>query len=143
MLVLSRRQNEKISFPNLDITVVIRRVACKLVQLGIDAPKSVRVLRDELTPKAEPKQTAAAMRAQHRHGIRDRLNTAMLGIQIAQCRLRNGSRDGLETVLANTLLELQSLNEKRFYDEADQRHETTHGNQWRAGQRIHNQLKLA
>ena len=47
MLVLSRKREEKLQIGN-DITVTILKVKGNSVQIGIEAPKSVRVLRTEL-----------------------------------------------------------------------------------------------
>ena len=48
MLVLSRRQNEQIVFPELGITIDVVRVKGKTVRLGIKAPDSVQIKRGEL-----------------------------------------------------------------------------------------------
>ncbi len=52
MLVLSRRENEKVLFPNLGISVEVLRLENHKVRLGIDAPKHIQVLRDELVEHA-------------------------------------------------------------------------------------------
>jgi carbon storage regulator len=52
MLVLSRRQSERIRVgENIIVTVV--RVCGDRVRLGIEAPANMRVLRDELEPFPE------------------------------------------------------------------------------------------
>jgi len=48
MLVLSSRCNEKIVFPGLDITVQILQIKGHQIKIGIDAPSSVTILREEL-----------------------------------------------------------------------------------------------
>lgn len=48
MLVLSRRQNEVILIAG-DISVTVLAVVGNRVQLGIRAPKDVRILRSELS----------------------------------------------------------------------------------------------
>lgn len=48
MLVLSRRCDEKIVFPGLNITVKILQIKGHQVKIGIDAPASVVILRQEL-----------------------------------------------------------------------------------------------
>ena len=48
MLVLSRRLNEAIVFPGLDITVRVLQIEGGRIRLGIDAPRAVAVLREEL-----------------------------------------------------------------------------------------------
>lgn len=47
MLVLSRKLNESIRIGN-DVQIRIVRVKGNVVRLGIEAPKSVRVIREEL-----------------------------------------------------------------------------------------------
>ena len=47
MLVLTRKQNEKIRIGN-NITVTVIRMKGKSVRLGIEAPNNVSVLRGEL-----------------------------------------------------------------------------------------------
>lgn len=49
MLVLSRKEKERVKLGD-EITVTIVRVAGDKVRLGIEAPKEIRVLRDELIP---------------------------------------------------------------------------------------------
>jgi carbon storage regulator len=49
MLVLSRKQNERIRVGD-SIVVTIVRVSGDKVRIGIEAPANVRVLRDELHP---------------------------------------------------------------------------------------------
>jgi len=48
MLVLSRRLNEKIVFPGTQISVQVVAIRPGSVRLGIEAPRSVTVLREEL-----------------------------------------------------------------------------------------------
>ena len=49
MLVLSRKENERIRLGNSIVVTVVRVVGDK-VRLGIQAPPDVLVLRDELEP---------------------------------------------------------------------------------------------
>jgi carbon storage regulator len=50
MLVLSRRENERIRLGS-SIVVTVVRLAGDRVRLGIEAPADVVVLRDELEPQ--------------------------------------------------------------------------------------------
>ena len=50
MLVLSRRERERIKLGD-SIVVTVVRVAGDKVRLGIEAPPDVLVLRDELEPR--------------------------------------------------------------------------------------------
>lgn len=51
MLVLSRKCNAKICIGS-DITIQVLEIRNRQVKLGIDAPRDVSVLRDELQPIA-------------------------------------------------------------------------------------------
>ncbi len=51
MLVLSRRERERIKLGD-SIVVTVVRVAGDKVRLGIEAPPHILVLRDELEPRA-------------------------------------------------------------------------------------------
>ena len=58
MLVLSRREDEKVLFPELGITIKVIKTKGNQVRLGISAPESIKVLRGELAfeePTANPK----------------------------------------------------------------------------------------
>jgi carbon storage regulator len=50
MLVLSRRESEKIRLGD-DIVVTVVRVSGDKVRIGIEAPSNVIVLREELKPQ--------------------------------------------------------------------------------------------
>ena len=53
MLVLSRKETQRIRLGN-SIVVTVVRVSGDKVRLGIEAPSDVLVLRDELEPRPEP-----------------------------------------------------------------------------------------
>ncbi len=55
MLVLTRKQNEKIRIGE-NITITVIRMKGKSVRLGIEAPKSINVLRGELLFDADSDQ---------------------------------------------------------------------------------------
>lgn len=48
MLVLSRRLNEKIMVPDLNITVQVLSIKGGTVRIGIDAPLHVGIFREEV-----------------------------------------------------------------------------------------------
>lgn len=61
MLVLSRRESERIRLGD-SIVITVVRVAGDRVRLGIDAPPEVSVLREELEIR-QPALRAAAMKS--------------------------------------------------------------------------------
>jgi carbon storage regulator len=61
MLVLSRKQGEKIIIDDR-ITITLVRVDHNQVRLGIEAPRSVSVVREELlAPREQPTALASAI----------------------------------------------------------------------------------
>ena len=48
MLVLSRKPKEKIVFPTLGVTLEVCSVKGNIVRVGIDAPPSVPIMREEI-----------------------------------------------------------------------------------------------
>ncbi len=120
MLVLSRRENQSILFPNLNIEVVISRVAGRIVRVGIEAPREVRVLRGELAGsemeaapggEASPSTGSKSEQALRRHNIRNRLNNAMLGLQVLQARIEEGQTDNLEDLIFKMFQTLSEIND--------------------------------
>ncbi len=108
MLVLSRRPSEKVVFPSLGITVEILRVSGKAVSVGIDAPRDVRILRDEL-PDLDPVESAVDHQREVRHALRNRLHAANLALHLARRQLQVGHAADAESTLEEALGELGKL----------------------------------
>ncbi len=116
MLVLSRRENDKIVFPNLGITVEVLRIAGRSVRLGVEAPPQVRVLRHELADRMAGDVESASQLADSRaepqisnHDLRNRLNTASLGLSLVQRYLELGRTAAADQALEKVLAEFQLL----------------------------------
>ena len=70
MLVLTRKQNEGILIGS-DILITVINIDGDKIRLGIDAPKNVRVIREELTAEIGQENRMAAQSAYfplHRKG---------------------------------------------------------------------------
>lgn len=63
MLVLSRKETQRIRLGD-DIVITVVRIGGDKVRLGIEAPKDMLVLRDELEPLATPASTELSVPAQ-------------------------------------------------------------------------------
>lgn len=107
MLVLSRKPQETIVFPNLGITLEIMRIAGGKVRVGINAPAQVSVLRGEI---ANPSNGLSADDLESyerpkswRHRLRNRLHTAGLGLKLLEKQLAAGMIDEAEETLAKAL----------------------------------------
>jgi carbon storage regulator CsrA len=116
MLVLSRRPNEKVLFPTLGVTVEITSVSRNVVRLGIDAPASVPILREEIAaaenvPATKPKPA--------NHRLRNRLHTATLAVHLSQKQMRAGLTTEAEATLSEALREFSELDLQLAADKAD------------------------
>ena len=122
MLVLSRRENQKIVFPSLDISIDVLRVSGKVVRIGVDAPREVPVLREELAgaegqnaaasnaPRQPAANRIASFESGKRHQLRNRLNKAMLGLQVLQMQLDQHADGPIEETVGKILENLEILN---------------------------------
>lgn len=64
MLVLSRRDGEKIQIGN-QITITVVRVSHNAVRIGIEAPPELLILRQEVVPMAAAPAAAPGGASQH------------------------------------------------------------------------------
>lgn len=93
MLVLSRRAEETLVFPNLGIKLSVLKVTGKVVKLGVEAPPEVKVLRSELpvrTAEGEAPDDAPAADEQTLHRLRNELNAVRLGLRLLQAGIEKG-----------------------------------------------------
>lgn len=119
MLVLSRGHTDKVLFPTLGITVEILRVEGKNVRLGIDAPKSVPILRAEIAAKSREQVTMNSSRASDfSHSMRNRLQKATLGLRMLQRLLDQGDADDAEPTIFRIFNELKAIEEELSSDGA-------------------------
>lgn len=123
MLVLSRRANETIRFPQLGISVSIVSVKGNRVQVGVDAPPNIQVLRKELESAAVTHSNAADSSssqiannqephfgaAKKQHDFKNRLNHATLGLHLAQRQLDAGQSEAAQKTLSIALARLMEL----------------------------------
>jgi carbon storage regulator CsrA len=118
MLVLSRGRNDKVVFPTLGITVEILRVNGSKVRLGIEAPQEVPVHRHEVSERIEangemetvkfpaPRKSAQAKLS---HALRNRLNTAALGLHLLHKGIEAGDLSDAEATIFKIFNELKAI----------------------------------
>ncbi len=116
MLVLSRRPSQSFVFPTLGVSVQILRVAGQIVRVGVEAPRSIPVLSEELEPPGDAGGPPSAVDGadeeaarQARHHLRGRLNTATIALYLAQRQLQSGSAADAGGTLQHALDELGQL----------------------------------
>jgi len=119
MLVLSRKEDQKIIFPNLGISVEVTRIQGNNVRIGIDAPRSIKIVRGELLddPKAalnafeQLESRLSELDLATRHKLRNHLNTASLSVTVAQKQLERGGSEQAEIFLSQAVEALNELNQ--------------------------------
>jgi carbon storage regulator CsrA len=123
MLVLSRRIKETIRFPQLGISVSIVSVKGNRVQIGVEAPSDIQILRKELEPSSDgssgntdqvstalgPLPRMGVLSREERHAFQNRLNRATLGLHLAQKQLAAGQIEQANKTLASALDKLAEL----------------------------------
>src|SRR5438128_191077 len=111
MLVLSRRVNDRILFPNLGITVHILRIEGNVARVGIQAPPDVTVLRHELA-EAGTGTASPPLRKQLplSHELRNRLNTINLRLSLFRKFWEAGRVEEANANLTQALDLLDTLN---------------------------------
>lgn len=88
MLILSRREKQKILFPEQAISIEIAGVKGKTVRLGIEAPREIRVIRSELADSDESDLASAySDKKPIESKIQNRLDDVYLALHLAQNQL--------------------------------------------------------
>lgn len=94
MLVITRRSSDRISFPQVGISVHFIRVQGGSAKVGVDAPRDIAIVRDEV---ADDPEAAAALRQQWlrlpkevRHEIRNELHAISVGLHLYREQLKSG-----------------------------------------------------
>lgn len=125
MLILSRRQDEKIVFPNLGITIDVCKIRGSSVQLGVDAPSEVRVLRHELAEslgELTSDGVESPIPKMSNHRLRNRLNKASLALHLLQRQLEVGFRKEADKTLEKVLAEFQLLDDDIGIESSQREH---------------------
>ena len=82
MLVVTRRSQEKLLFPDIGLKIQILRILGGNVRIGIDAPKELTVLRNELMDDDSKKGCYGEMARQLRHQLRNDLQQVSVALHL-------------------------------------------------------------
>jgi carbon storage regulator CsrA len=113
MLVLSRRPQEKITLPDLSVTIEVLGIRGGAVRLGIEAPAALRVLRAEVPDRvrewgaAPPAATVEA--APQSRLVQQRLRVTQKGLDQLQALLDAGRCDDARDILSRIAEDVQLL----------------------------------
>ena len=109
MLILSRKEDQKVVFPNLGISVAVLNIRGNQVRLGFEAPNDVSILREELADDTiKPKRRPSLKTQLDRHQIRNRLNAVVLSLHILSREVFADSTEA-EEAIGKALWELSEL----------------------------------
>lgn len=114
MLVLSRRESEKVLFPSLGISVEVLRVQGRKTRLGIQAPADVPILRDEIADlkniEFTPSKHVNDDRLRHLiFAIHNRLGAASVHLNELHSSLDAGVNELEQALIENLFRELRLL----------------------------------
>jgi len=111
MLVLTRKLNETIHFPELDISVNILSLGSSKVRVGIDAPLEISVIRGELEDRRDVNERPRSIRlmSDTEHSLRNVLNELNVATALTKKLIASGKTGFAATVLNNALNELVSV----------------------------------
>jgi carbon storage regulator CsrA len=119
MLVLSRRVNEKIVLPDLNITLQVVSIKGNAVRLGISAPPEVTVLRAEVPDRTaewgrdRPRPAAEeAPAARLNRVVRSRLEVTRTGLAELRRQLQAGRADVAQMLLDKVEEDVALLQER-------------------------------
>lgn len=111
MLVLSRRSDERIFFPSLDVTIQVLQIKGNVVRIGIEAPPDVTVLRHELIGEAKAK--AITPPRELAHSLCNELSKITLSLHLSERLWENGQVEEARVTLSRALADLCSLDRER------------------------------
>jgi carbon storage regulator CsrA len=126
MLVLTRRHDQSIVFPELDITIQILRVRGNVVKVGIQAPDDVTILRKEVMDDGGA-NVPPSRREQLRHDIRNLVHTAMLSLTLLAKRVEKGLVDDFDAEFKAVAADLRAISKLVAPPETNERLEPTNG----------------
>lgn len=110
MLVLSRRPDQTIILPSVGVKVRLLRINGKAAQLGIEAPRDMPVLREELATAAQ--QSAQARPRTSDHALRNQMSRLTLALHLVKRHQEAGRAEEAEAALARALALLEQPPDK-------------------------------
>lgn len=110
MLVLTRREEQKIIFPTMGVTVEVLRIRGNVAKIGINAPAEIPVLREEIAGEKPFENVAPApLSREARHALRNRLNASTVALHLLKRQIELGRADDAETTFRKILSEFTHL----------------------------------
>lgn len=111
MLVLTRREEQKIVFPTVGVTVEVLRIKGNVAKIGIQAPMNVPVLREEIMTDADRRREPSSngLTSELRHALRNRLNASTIALHLLRRQVELGRVEDAEHTFHKICEELAAL----------------------------------
>lgn len=112
MLILSRKQDQRVSFPDLGITVKILGVRGKNVRLGFDAPVEFRIVRTELAEEEiqnSQQHQIVQVPPELRHQLRNQLNSLSIATHFYKEQMAAGFYEQAEEAFKKQVELLENI----------------------------------
>jgi carbon storage regulator CsrA len=112
VLVLTRREKEKILLPDVGVSIELMAVTGNRARLGISAPENIRILREEVAANQDAvKQMMARgpVSREFAHAIRNRLNAAILAAETVRLQIDAGHLTATSASLDRIVSELRLI----------------------------------
>ena len=112
MLVLNRKIDETIRIPEHDITVQILHIKGASVQVGLEAPLEVRILRGELKDEfgeTPPNQQVIRVPRHQCHALRNQLNSLSIAAHLYRKEMEAGLQDDAEETFQKIVEQLHAI----------------------------------
>ena len=114
MLVLSRRVEDTIVFPDLGISIEVLKVKGNSVRVGIEAPIEIKVIRGELGDTKKFDLTGKT-----EHEIRNKLNTLNIATGFARKLIERGEYNLAANKLYDALSDIEGVSPGGLKDESN------------------------
>lgn len=119
MLVLSRKEGQRVEIPGLDISIKVLRCKGSSVAIGFEAPPEIKIIRDELDPGVSVKDVkslrefldkrVSSYPSEERHDIRDQFNTVTMALQMLLDDIDSGELQDIDAVFDSICGRLSAL----------------------------------
>ncbi len=113
MLILTRREKERIVFPEVDISLEVVSLSRNRAKIGIAAPDGIRVLREEIAERVLAEQPAVKRLQQDKglsHAARNKLHGATIAIGLLRKQLHRGLQEAADVTAQALQKQLAELN---------------------------------
>jgi carbon storage regulator CsrA len=112
VLVLTRREKERILLPDVGVTVELMSVTGNRARLGISAPDHIRILREEVAANEDALRQALGrgiVSHEFAHEIRNRLNSATLATETVRLQIDAGQVGEMSALIDRIATELRAI----------------------------------